>query len=116
MNTLTHKTKTVCKKPDLLQKMEHPRKALTHCKYPKWALEWVEKRLTMPSSEVINGADSKGTVHAQPTTNEVKTKGHIVIPYTKDNAKVSKRSAVDMVYIPTSKVTAPLKIYWSSHG
>ena len=28
-------------------------------------------------------------------------------------AKASKRSAGGMVYRPTSKVTAPLKIYWS---
>ena len=62
--------------------MEHPRKALTYCKYPKWALKKVEKWLTKPSSEVSNMADSQGTAGAQPTTNEVKTKGHMVIPYT----------------------------------
>ena len=62
--------------------MEHLRKVLTHCKYPKWALDRVEKRLTKPSSDVSNGADNEGTTGTQPTTNEVKTKGHIVIPYT----------------------------------
>ena len=83
INTLSHRAKTVCNKPELLQKeMEHLRKALTYCKYPKWALDRVEKRLTKPSSEVSNGADHQGTTGTQPTTNEVKTKGHIVIPYT----------------------------------
>ena len=37
-----------------------------------------DKRLTKPPSEVSNGADSQDTVG----TNAVKTKGHIVIPYT----------------------------------
>ena len=64
INTLIHRAKTVCNKPELLQKeMEHLRKALTHCMYPKWALDRVERRLTKP-------------------TNEVNTKGHTVIPYT----------------------------------
>ena len=83
INTLTHRTQTVCSKPELLQKeMEHLRKALTHCKYPIWALDRVEKRLTKPTSDVSNEADSQGTAHTQPTTNKVKTKGHIVISYT----------------------------------
>ena len=29
-----------------------------------------------------NGANNKGTTGAQPSTKEVKTKGHIVMPYT----------------------------------
>ena len=62
--------------------MDHLRKALTHCKYPKWALDRVEKKLTKPTSEDSNLANSQGTVGTQPTTNEVKIKGHIVIPYT----------------------------------
>ena len=71
--------------------MEHLWKALTHCKYPKWALGRVEKMLTKPMREVSNGADSQGTMGAQPTTNEVKTKGHIVIPYTQGLCKIIKK-------------------------
>ena len=49
--------KTVCNKPELLYKeMEHLRKTLTHCKYPKWALDRVQKKFTKPTSEVGNGA------------------------------------------------------------
>ena len=62
--------------------MKYLRIALTHGKYPKWALDMVEKRLTKPTREVSNGANSQGTTGAQPTTNEVKSKGHIGIPYT----------------------------------
>ena len=42
----------------------------------------MEKRLTKPPSEASNGTDSQGTTGIQPTTNEVKTKGHIVISNT----------------------------------
>ena len=115
INTLTHRAKTVCNKPQLLQKeMEHLRKALTHCKYPKWALDRVEKRLTKPTREVSNGADSQGTTGAQLTTNEVKTKGHIAILYTQGLCKGIKR--IGMVYRPTSMAIAPLKTYWSPQG
>ena len=110
--------KTVCNKPELLQKqMEHLRKVLTHCKYPRWALDRVEKRLTKPTSEISNVANSQGTTGTQPNySNDIKMKGHIVIPYSQGLCKASERSAVGMVYRPTSKVTAPLKTYWSSPG
>ena len=78
-----HGAQTVCSSPELLQK-ENPnlRKALSKCKYPKWALDKVERRLNKPSSETSDGANNQGTTSAQPTTKEAKTKGHIVIPFT----------------------------------
>ena len=83
INTLTHRAQTVFSNPELLCKeMDHPRKALTQCKYPKWALDKVAKRLNRPSREVTDRANNQGTAGAQPTTNEVKTKGHIIITYT----------------------------------
>ena len=46
ISTLTFMAITVCSNPELLRKeMEHLRKALTNCKYPKWALDKVEKDL-----------------------------------------------------------------------
>ena len=81
MNTLIHRAKIVCNNPELLQKeMDHLRKAFTHCKYPKWAIDRVEKRLTNPITEGSNDANNQGTAGAKPTSNEDKTKGHIVIP------------------------------------
>ena len=83
INTLIHRAKTVCSNLELLCKeMDHLRKALTQCKYPKWPLDKVVKRLNRPSREATVGANKQGTAGTQPTTNEVKTKGHIVIPYT----------------------------------
>ena len=79
IHTLSHRASTVCSKPELLQQEKnHLRKALTKCKYPKWALDKVEKRLNRSTRQVSDG----GTTGVQPATNEVKNKGHIVIPYT----------------------------------
>ena len=83
IHTLSYRAKTVCSKPELLQQeKDHLRKALTKCKYPKWALDMAEKRLNRSTSEVIDGVNNQGTTVAQTATNGVKTKGHIVIPYT----------------------------------
>ena len=74
---------TVCSKPKLLQQeKDHLRKALIKCKYPKWALDKGEERLNRSTSDVIDGVNTQGTTAAQASTNGVKTKGHIGIPYT----------------------------------
>ena len=78
IQTLSHRASSVCSNPELLQKeKDHLRKALTKCKYPKWALDKVEKRLNRSSRQVNDG----GT--AQPANQGVRNKGHIVIPYTR---------------------------------
>ena len=83
INTLSHRAKSVCSNPELLrQEKEHLRKAFTQCKYPKWALDKVEKGLYRSSSEVIDGAKNQGTTGTLDATREVKSKGHIVTPYT----------------------------------
>ena len=70
--TLNHRDKTVCNKSELLQKeMDHLRKALTHCKYPKWALDKAERMLFKPISEHNNDANNQGSTGAKPTTSEV---------------------------------------------
>ena len=88
INTLTHRAKTVCKKPELLQKeMDHLRKTLSNCKYPRWAMDRVEKRFSQLTSEEGNSANTQDTPGAEPTTTEAKTKCHIVIPYTQGLCK-----------------------------
>ena len=83
IHTLSHRASTVCSKPEVFQQeKDHLRKALTKWKYPKWALDKVEKRLNRSTSEVNDGVNNQGTTAAQPVTNEAKDKGHIVIPYT----------------------------------
>ena len=71
--------------------MEHLRKALTHCKNLKWTLDKVERKLTKPTSEDSNDSSNQGTAGVQPTTNEVKIKGHIGIPYTQGLCKNIKK-------------------------
>ena len=79
IHILSHRASTVCSKPELLQQeKDHLRKALTKCKYPKWALDKVEKRLNKSTRQATDG----GTTGAQPATFEANNKGHIVIPYT----------------------------------
>ena len=78
IHTLSHRAKTVCSKPELLQQ-SHLRKALTKCKYAKWVLDKMEKRLNRSTREVSDGVSNQA---AEPVINEVKNEGHIVIPYT----------------------------------
>ena len=86
---------TVCINPELpCKEKAHLRKAPTQCKYPKWALDKMEKRLNKPFSEVSDGANNQGTAGAQPTPNEVKTKGHILIPYTQGLCESIKKICV----------------------
>ena len=55
INTLTHRAKTVCTKSELLNKeIQHLRKDLYKCKYPKWALDKVERNFTNRSQENSN--------------------------------------------------------------
>ena len=83
INTFSHRAKTVCSNPELLkQEKEHLRKALIQCKYPKWPLDKVEKRFNRSSSEAMDGVNNQGTNGTPAATREVKSKVHIVIPYT----------------------------------
>ena len=75
IKTLTHRAQCVAILSFSTKKWITFRKALAQLKYPKWALDKVEKRLNRPSSEVTDGANKQGTAGAQPTTNEVKNKG-----------------------------------------
>ena len=91
ISTLIHRAKTVCNKPELLNKeIHHHRKALTKCKYPKWGLDKVEKKFLNNSqgnsntqgepSEEDNSPSSNTT--GRDTNKDKYSKGYIVIPYT----------------------------------
>ena len=93
INTLTHRAKTVCNKPELFQKeMDYLRKALIHCKSPKSVIDRVENKLLKLTSEGSNNPNTQDTTGTKSTANEVKTKGHIFIPYTRVYAEASKWS------------------------
>ena len=104
IQTLSHRASTVCTKPELLQQeKDHLRKALTRCKYPKWALDKVEKRLNRSSRQVNDGAL---TVPNLPTM-KCKIRGTLSYCTHKVYVKVSKRSVVGMASKLTSK--------WQNH-
>ena len=46
IGTLTHRAKTVCTNPELLQKeLEHLREAMGKCKYPTWGITKVQNKV-----------------------------------------------------------------------
>ena len=60
--------------PEFLQKeMDYLRKALSNCKYPRWAMDRVERRSSHCTSEGSNNVNTQDTTGADPTTNEPKT-------------------------------------------
>ena len=108
IQTLSHRASTVCSKPELLQQeKDHLRKALTKCKYPKWALNKVEKRLNRSTRQVNDGAL---IVPSLPTM-KPKVRGTLSYPTHKVFVKASKRFVVGMASKPTSKVAEPSKTY-----
>ena len=83
IHTLSHRAKTVCSKPELLQQeKDHLRKAFTKCKYPKWALDKLEKHSTGPPVRSLMGLISKAPQLPNLSPMKLKNKDHIVIPYT----------------------------------
>ena len=101
IHTLSHRASTVCSNPELLQQeKDHLRKALTKCKYPKWALEKVEKRLNRSTREVRDGVSN---LAAQPVTSELKRRVTLLYPTHKVFVKVSKRYVVDMAFKPLQR-------------
>ena len=92
INTLTHRARTICIRPELLNmEIHHLRKALNECKYHQKALDKVEKKFLKNSWENSNtqGKPSKegknnpsGNTTRRDPNKDKYSKGHIVIPYT----------------------------------
>ena len=110
IHTLSHRASTVCSNPDFLQqKKDNLRKALTKCKYPKWVLDKMEKRLNRSTRQVSDGAPQVPNL----PPSKLKTRVTLSYPTQKVFVKVSKRSVVDMAFKPTSKVAEPSRTSWS---
>ena len=78
-------------------------KAMTKCKYPKWALDKVERKIINRSQENSNVGNTQGEpsekdsnnpsgncIRRDPTKNKY-NKGHIVLPYTEGLGESIKR-------------------------
>ena len=67
IGTLTHRAKTVCTGPELLQQEpQHLRKALVRCKYPHWAINKVQNKVLNSNWE-----DSINNKQQQPGNNTI---------------------------------------------
>ena len=139
ISTLTHRAKTVCTGLELLNKeIQHLRRALTKCKYPKWALDKVESKLLNnicqnsntqgePTEEETNNPSGKTT--GRDPNKDKHSKGNIVIPYTQGLGerikKISSKYGIqthfkgnrtikEMLVQPKDK--DPKDIYWYQSG
>ena len=60
ISTLIHRTRTVCTKPELLKsELQHLRKALAKCKYPKLALDKIEGKFINRGQEESNTGNTQ---------------------------------------------------------
>ena len=117
INTLTHRPKTVCNKPELLQKeMDHLRKALSYCRYPKWAMDRVERRFSQLISEGSNNANTHDAAGIKSTSTEAKTKGNIAIPYNQGLCKSIKKIYSKYGIQTHFKCNSTIKISWFPPG
>ena len=105
IGTLTHRAKTVCTTPELLnEELQHLKEALVKCTYHKWAINKVQNK-------VINGnqEDSgNNNTHAGHTSQDTSTSSgnsqtsttyrgrlsmeHIVIPYVQGLGEIIKHT------------------------
>ena len=127
ISTLTHRARTVCTKPEILNnEIQHLRKALTKCKYPKLAFGKVERKFINWSQKDSNMGNNQGELSEEdsnnPSSNTIGrdstkdkyNKGHIVIPYTHELGESIKRYVGNMASKPISKKIQPLRICLSS--
>ena len=114
INNLSLRAKTVCSNPELFkQEKEHLRKALTQCKYSKWAWDKVENRLNQSSSEAIDGANNRVPQVPLLPLKKLRVRATLSFPTHKVFVEVSIRSVVGMASKLTSKVAAPSRTSWS---
>ena len=94
ISTLTHRVRTVCTKPELFNNEKQClMKALTKCKYPKSALDKVERKFIKNNQEDSNVGNNHAELSKEESNNpssntagrestkEKYNKGHIIIPY-----------------------------------
>ena len=74
IGTLTHGAKTVCTKPELLQKeLSHLREALVKCKYPPWAINRVQSKLINNNQGITMMTTTSRMVSTIPVQLQLKT-------------------------------------------
>ena len=80
IGTLTHRAKTACTKPELLQKeLSHLREALVKCKYPPWAIKRVQSKLIKNKQGDTNDNIQDGTNNTGSTTTQNNNAGNTTL-------------------------------------
>ena len=70
ISTLAYRVRSDCTKPELLNhELQHCRKALTRCKYTKWALDMVERKFINTGQEDSNAGNTQGEPSEQVSNN-----------------------------------------------
>ena len=78
ISTLFHRAKEVCStKQHLEEEQDHIKQALTACKYPKWALNRVEKKTMVHKQSRNKNKGLRGNI------NPIKRRTYITVPYIK---------------------------------
>ena len=103
IRTLTHRARTVCNKPELLNnEIQHLRGAIAKYKYPKWALDKIERKFINRSQDVSNVGSTQGdpseedshnpcgNSRGKDSTKDKYNMRHIVIPYKQQLGESTK--------------------------
>ena len=108
ISTLFHRAKEVCStKQHLEEEQDHIKQALTACKYPKWALNRVEKK-TMVHKQSRN--KNKGL---RGNTNPIKRRTYITVPYIKGLGESVKNTCRKYgIQVILQRRAKPLKTSW----
>ena len=111
IGTLTHRAKTVCNGPELLQReLQHLGKALVKCKYPYWAINRVQSEFLNNNCEdssknnlqdTSNNPTSKRDQQPQPGDNTNNSQANNNLNASTERTTISRpKSTVGYVVIP----------------
>ena len=82
INTLTHRARTICSTPQLLNsKLQHLEKVLMQCKYPRWTIKEVLQQ---------QHHQQKNTANNRHIPTSTKKKCHTVVPYAQGTCESFK--------------------------
>ena len=125
IGTLTHRAKSVCTTPGLLnEEVQHLKEALVRYKYSRWVINKIQNKVVNGNWE-DNGnnhagntlQDTNGPRCNNPTTTTLggrPSMGHIIISYVQGMGKASSTSVANIEFKHISKVIGPSNRYWSS--
>ena len=117
INTLSHRAKTVCSSPVLLQQeMDHLRRISLNANILNGLWTRWKKGLTSLPVRPLMGLITKVPQVPEQSPMKLKQRAILSYPTHKVFVKVLRRSVVDMAFKLTSKVAAPSRTSWSTQG